>query len=48
MQQVITGKKATAECDGGTQREVYSTKKQQLKEPMEQHMDAEQDSEGAR
>ncbi len=32
MQQVIAGKKATAECDGGTQREVDSTEKQQLKE----------------
>jgi hypothetical protein len=52
MHQVIADKKATAECDGGTQREVDSTKKQQLKEPLEQHyeqhMDAEQDSEGAR
>ena len=51
MQQVITGKRATAECDGGSQREADSTEKQQLKEPLEQHyeqhMDAEQDSEGA-
>ena len=51
MQQVIAGKRATAECDGGTQREAVSTEKQQLKEPLEQHyeqhMDAEQDSEGA-
>jgi hypothetical protein len=51
MQQVIAGKKATAECDGGTQREADSTKKHQLKEPLEQHyeqhMDAEQDNEGA-
>jgi hypothetical protein len=51
MQQVIAGKKATAECDGGTQRETDSTEKQQLKKPLEQHyeqhMDAEQDSEGA-
>jgi len=51
MQQVIAGKKATAECDGGSQREADSTEKQQLKEPLEQHyeqhMDAEQDSEGA-
>ena len=51
MQQVIAGKKATAECDGGAQREADTTEKQQLKEPLEQHhekhMDAEQDSEGA-
>jgi hypothetical protein len=51
MQQVITGKKATAECDGGTQREADSTEKQQFKEPLDQHyehhMDAEQNSEGA-
>jgi hypothetical protein len=51
MQQVIAGKRATAERDGGAQREADSTEKQQLKEPLEQHheqhMDAEQDSEGA-
>ena len=51
MQQVIAGKRATAECDGGAQREADSTEKQQLKEPLEQHyeqhMNAEQDSEGA-
>ena len=51
MQQVIAGKRATAECDGGSQREADTTEKQQLKEPLEQHheqhMDAEQDSEGA-
>jgi hypothetical protein len=51
MQQVIAGKKATAECDGGAQREADSTEKQQLKEPLEQHyeqhMGAEQDSESA-
>jgi len=38
MQQVIAGKRATAECDGGTQREAVSTEKQQLKEPLEQPM----------
>jgi hypothetical protein len=37
MQQVIAGKKATAECDGGAQREADTTEKQQLKEPLEQH-----------
>ena len=37
MQQVISGKRATAECDGGAQREADSTEKQQLKEPLEQH-----------
>jgi hypothetical protein len=51
MQQVISGKRATAECDGGSQREADTTEKQQLKEPLEQHyeqhMDAKQDSEGA-
>ena len=51
MQQVIAGKRATAERDGGAQREADSTEKQQIKEQLEQHheqlMDAEQDSEGA-
>jgi hypothetical protein len=51
MQQVIAGKKAIAECDGGAQREADSTEKQQLKEPLEQHyeqhMEAEQNSEDA-
>ena len=37
MQQVIAGKRATAERDGGAQREADSTEKQQLKEPLEQH-----------
>jgi hypothetical protein len=37
MQQVIAGKKATADCDGGSQREADSSEKQQLKEPLEQH-----------
>ena len=37
MQQVIAGKKATAECDGGAQREADSTEKQQVKEQLEQH-----------
>ena len=48
---MIAGKGATTECDGGTQRDADSTEKQQLKEPLEQHydqhMDAEQNSEGA-
>ena len=51
MQQVIAGKRANAERDGGAQREADSTEKQQIKEQLEQHheqlMDAEQDSEGA-
>jgi hypothetical protein len=51
MQQVIAGKRATAERDGGAQREADSTEKQQVKEQLEQHheqlMDAEQGSEGA-
>jgi len=51
MQQVIAGKRATAERDGGAQREADSTEKQQIKEQLEQHheqlMDAEQGSEGA-